>query len=139
MCSTDDINRPVLSLMLSFHGLRGLPLRYLPPLFLVIFNSLTSKQKEMQKPIRSWILVKMQKKFWLCARYKLQLYYITLHLKPPVKNHVLLNTIFTCLFIFAIAFVTPFIAWAIASVDLSAVNFSETAWMLARINMNFLT
>ena len=35
MCSNDDIDWPVHSLMLSFHDLRGRPLQQLHPLFLV--------------------------------------------------------------------------------------------------------
>ncbi len=38
-----------------------------------------------------------------------------------------------------IAFVTPFMACAIWLLDLNVWIFSETAWMLAFIMMNFLT
>ena len=45
----------------------------------------------------------------------------------------------TCLFIVAIAFVTPFIACAIASLDFNVWIFNDTAWILAFIKMNFFT
>lgn len=45
----------------------------------------------------------------------------------------------TCLFIVCIALVTPFIAWAIALLDLNVCIFKLTAWMFARIRMNFFT
>lgn len=46
---------------------------------------------------------------------------------------------FICLFMFCIARVTPFMAWAIAFWDLRVWILRDTAWMLARISMNFFT
>ena len=43
------------------------------------------------------------------------------------------------MFIAVIALVTPFIACAMASLDLSVCSLRDTAWILARISMNFLT
>lgn len=45
----------------------------------------------------------------------------------------------TCLFMVAMAFVTPFIAIAILLLDLSVWILRLTAWILALIIMNFLT
>jgi len=59
--------------------------------------------------------------------------------KPDCHYGTVKMTMPTCLFIVVIARVTPFIACAIASCDLSVCIFKATAWMLARINMNFLT
>lgn len=45
----------------------------------------------------------------------------------------------TCLFIVAIALVTPFMAWAIVLLALRVCIFKDTAWMFALREMNFLT